>query len=352
MSTTRKATRVVMTASFTVLLVVAVVLWLGTIVNSLTINASDAAGNALSHAFGVLMAIGLYTALGILLVLAGVRGEMSVWVRIAAVALIPASTAATIAAIELLSQRSEWPAQWPIVIPVAAPALLIGFALWNYLPSLRALMPASIFAPVVWISLTVLSVAPWPLLRERAHVRGAGLGELQAIRAAKRAKWSARAHEAARAEFEAIEAGAPLYSWLPFTEPGHPLRDRALAAIHRLPGRQSETEELVRSGNVNAIREVPNLGVEVTPALCSALREAITYHARQVRPDEVAPAYATSARDVEFYMPTVEWVVSRGCTLDAALAELDTTARAYGAGAERDRFLDKLGTLRAGTSPR
>ena len=57
MSTTRKATRVVMTASFTVLLVVAVVLWLGTVVNSLTITASDAAGNALSHTFGWLMCL-------------------------------------------------------------------------------------------------------------------------------------------------------------------------------------------------------------------------------------------------------------------------------------------------------
>jgi hypothetical protein len=68
-----------MTASFTLLLGVAVLLWLATVANTISIKSSDAAGNALSQAFGVLMAIALFVLLAIVLVLGVVRGEMPAW---------------------------------------------------------------------------------------------------------------------------------------------------------------------------------------------------------------------------------------------------------------------------------
>lgn len=352
MSITRSAPRLVMTASFTVLVVVAVVLWAATVANAVTIKSSDAAGNALSHAFGVLMAIALFVLLAILLVLGAVRGEMPIWMRIAAVVLVPASGAATVAAIELLSQGTEWPVRWPLVIPILAPALLIAFVLWTIVPAVRATAAGSSVGLIGWGALAVLSIAPWPLLRERGRIRGAGPGELQAIRAAKRAKWSNAERDAERARFDAIEVAAPLYSWLPYTEPGDPMRDRALAAILRLPERQREVEEMVRSDNVAAIREIPSFSVEATPALCDAAREAIRFHARRVRPDDGAsPAYAPYARDVEFYMPTVEWLVQRGCSLDDALAELEATGTAFADSPERARLLARLRELR-GPRPR
>jgi hypothetical protein len=62
-----------MTASFTLVLVLAAALWAATVANTITIRSSDPAGNALSHAFGVLMAIALWVLLAILLVLAFAR---------------------------------------------------------------------------------------------------------------------------------------------------------------------------------------------------------------------------------------------------------------------------------------
>ncbi|HUQ83094.1 MAG TPA: hypothetical protein VM076_18225 [Gemmatimonadaceae bacterium] len=103
MSTTRSGGAVAMTASFTIVLVLALVLWAATVANALTIKSSDAAGNALSQAFGALMAIALFVLLAVLLVLAAVRGAMPGWMRIAAIVLVPASGAATIAAVEILS---------------------------------------------------------------------------------------------------------------------------------------------------------------------------------------------------------------------------------------------------------
>ena len=342
-----------MTASFTIVFVLATILWAATAANTITLKSSDAAGNALSHAYGVLMAIALWALLAILTVLAAVRGGMPVWMRIAAFVLVPASGAATIAAIEVMSQGTEWPVKWPLVIPIVAPAAILALALWTYLPSVRTLASPSVIGPVVFGALALISLAPWPLLRERGRIRSAGPGDLQAIRTAKRAKWSEADRAAERAQFEAIEPNAPLYEWLPFTEPGDPMRERAIAAILRLPERQREVEEMVRSGNVAAIREVSTLAAAATPALCDAAREAIIFHARRVRPDEGSRvAYASDARNVEFYMPTVEWLVARGCSLDDGLAELETTAGAYADSPERARFLARLAALRRGGAAR
>jgi hypothetical protein len=343
-----------MTASFTVLLGVAVLLWIATVANAISIRSSDAAGNALSQAFGVLMAIALFVLLALVLVLGVVRGEMPAWMRVALVVLVPASGAATVAAIEVLSQGTEWPVKWPLIVPILAPLILIVVAVWSYSPSLRAMTAPRAIGGVATIVLAGLSIAPWPLLRERTRVRRAGPGELAAIRAAKRARWSNSDSASARAQFEALEPDAPLYSWLPFTEPGHPLRDRAMAAIARLPDKQREVEEMVRSGNVAAVREIPNLGVEATQSLCDAASESIVFHARRSLPDSPTEAaqYARYARDVEFYMPAVVWLVDRGCPIAPAIAELETTARAFGDSPERARFLNQLAQLKTRTRAR
>jgi hypothetical protein len=343
-----------MTAAFVIVLVVAAVLWAATVANTVTIKSSDAAGNALSHAFGVFMAIALFVLLAILVVLAAARGAMPVWMRIASVILVPASGAATIAAIEIMSQGTEWPVRWPLVIPALAPALIIGLALWTALPSVRGLAPASVAGGIALGGLALLSIAPWPLLRARGQERRAGPGELQTIRAARRARWRESDRAAHQADFDAIEHDAPLYAWLPFTEPGDPLRDRALAAIRRLPERQRELEEMVRAGNEAAVREVPALATEATSALCDAAREAVVFHARRTRPGspEEAAHYARYARDVEYYMPTVEWLIARGCPLGDGLAELETTARAYDDSPERARFLERLAALQQSAGPR
>jgi hypothetical protein len=47
---------------------------------------------------------------------------------------------------------------------------------------------------------------------------------------------------------------------------------------------------MVRAGNVAALREIPNLSVEATPALCEAAREAMTHHARRVLVEGTPPA--------------------------------------------------------------
>ena len=62
---------------------------------------------------------------------------------IALVVLVPASGAATIAAVEVLSQGTEWPVEWPLVVPIVAPLTLIVVALWSYLPAMRATLAPS-----------------------------------------------------------------------------------------------------------------------------------------------------------------------------------------------------------------
>ena len=101
----------------------------------------------------------------------GEQVRLQGWVHrrlaIAAVVLVPASGAATIAAVEILSQGTEWPVRWPLAIPVLAPAMLIALALWSCAPSLHARMPGPALGGFALTMLALLSVAPWPLVRER-----------------------------------------------------------------------------------------------------------------------------------------------------------------------------------------
>ena len=151
-----------------ILLVLTVLLYIGSIANILTMNASDPAGNGLSQSFAVLIAFALWILIAILLVIGGVKGEMPAWSAASALVLHPASCAATLAAIRLMSGQLN-KTHWPIVIPVLAPALMIAYASWAYLPSFRAAVSATVAGAAVWGTILVLSVAPWPLVAKRSR---------------------------------------------------------------------------------------------------------------------------------------------------------------------------------------
>jgi|SRR5215510_2876649 len=151
-----------------ILLLITVLLYIGSIANILTMNASDPAGNGLSQSFAVLIAIALWILIAILLIIGGIKGEMPIWSAVSALLLHPASCAATLAAIRLMSGQLN-KTHWPIVIPVLAPALMIAYAGWAYLPSFRAAVPASTASAAVWGTILVLSVAPWPLVTKRSR---------------------------------------------------------------------------------------------------------------------------------------------------------------------------------------
>lgn len=340
----------VMPTSFALLLALASLLWMIVAFNGTQLRASDAAGNGLVSAFCMLVTVVLWIVCALLIIAGARHGQMPAWMKAMSFVLVPASGIAAIAAIHAVSQRSEWPVRWPLVVPDLAPALLVLLALWVLIPAFRRVIPPWMAGAIVFGSLSVLVIATWFLVRERARIRDAGPAELQAIRAERRARGDDESLAAERAAFGKIDPRAPSRVWLSYSEPGDPLRDEALDALGRLPleTRQQEIELLVDVGHVGALRELPNAGIEATPALCKAATDAVAFHATRMRPRSAATSvsYSAKARDVEYYMPSVEWLVARGCDMDTALDELERTALAYGESDERERFLARLAKLR------
>jgi hypothetical protein len=136
------------------LLAVAGVLYvamLGTI--SFSAGGGDAAfGQALASLFAT---AGLWITLAVLLIAAGVSGEMPRWVVFVALFLVPFSGAATFAAIDMCSRHIKWAIAFPIVLPLA----IAVYALWLRLPRLRAAVSAEHMSTTVWALVLVLSGA-------------------------------------------------------------------------------------------------------------------------------------------------------------------------------------------------
>lgn len=136
------------------LLVVAGVLYvamLGTI--SFSSGGGDAAfGRAMASFFAT---AGLWIALILLLIAAGISGEMPRWAVFIAVFLVPLSGVAATVAIDMCSRHIKW----AIVFPVLLPLLIAAYALWARVPKLRAVIPAEPMSATVWALVLILSGA-------------------------------------------------------------------------------------------------------------------------------------------------------------------------------------------------
>jgi hypothetical protein len=112
---------------------------------------------AMSDAFASLfLTFGLWIALALMLVNAGLMGEMPRWSAIVAVFVIPLSGVAAFVAIDMCSRHM----QWAIIFPAALPLLIASYAMWARLPRLRALLPAPATGAIAWGLIVTLSIAP------------------------------------------------------------------------------------------------------------------------------------------------------------------------------------------------
>src|SRR5258708_6044612 len=92
-----------MTISVAILLFFTLLTYVGLIATASTMHNSDAAGNGLSQSFAFLMTITLWILLAVLMLVAGIKGEMPKWTAVAAFSLVPASGVAAFAAVGLLT---------------------------------------------------------------------------------------------------------------------------------------------------------------------------------------------------------------------------------------------------------
>ena len=108
----------------------------------------------LSAAFTIIYdVLMVWTALVVLTAVAAIQGDMPASGWIAALALMPASGAATAAAIDLATRGGRW----ALVVPCVLPPLITLYATWARLPRMRAALPAKAATYGVWGVVLVLS---------------------------------------------------------------------------------------------------------------------------------------------------------------------------------------------------
>ena len=109
-------------------------------------------GQAIASLF---FTLGLWIALVLLLIAAGIMGEMPRWAAFAAVFLMPLAGVATVTAIDMCSRHIKW----AIVFPIVLPLLVAVYALWVRFPALRAAIPIEPMSAGIWALVLVLSGA-------------------------------------------------------------------------------------------------------------------------------------------------------------------------------------------------
>ena len=139
----------------TILLLALVAVLYIAMLSTITFSAGggDAAfGRAVASLFAT---TGLWIALVVLLIAAGVSGEMPRWAIFVAVFLVPFSGVATFAAIDMCSRHIAWAVVFPVVLPV----LIAVYAFWIRMLRLRAVVSSERASTVAWALVLVLSGA-------------------------------------------------------------------------------------------------------------------------------------------------------------------------------------------------
>jgi hypothetical protein len=327
------------TVALVALLVLALLLYAGMMGSVTSLHASDAAGNGLAEVYAVFLAIALWLALAVILVIAGINGEMPGWAAGSALVLHPVSCAAAIAAISLLSENAS--AEWPVVVPAFAPLLIALHSIWAYFAGLRAKVPASLASTAAWGAITVLAIAPWPVIAERSRLHGARVGEAPYIDRAQQEEESRRNQ---LASFQQLTPDSPLLDYLAYTQSADELRVQALEGARQVRRRQSDAEALLKEGYGFWLSNLPRLDLAPTPSLCAAANGYLVSQAERNRPRD-PPDYWLVEDYLEPKLPAIEWLVQQHCDVGDAVAAIEATVAAYPESARRDRFLSALAQL-------
>jgi hypothetical protein len=333
-----------MTVLGIILAAAAVVLWLGLVATGATLNDSDPAGNGLSYAYGVFIAMGLWVVLSGLMIMAAVKWGIPAWTQVAALILVPASCIAAIKAIHLMSGHPGM--RWPLAV-LLAPGLIIGFFLWAALPTFRSAVSETAAAGITWGLVALLSIAPWPASAARERE---GVSNRERIEA----EWKVeegRLREAKRQErlasFQKLTAQSPLWEYMPFIVDSSELTAAARDSARKLKSRQADAEQMLADGHHFPLVEIANLDLAITPRFCELSRAFLVKHAADWRDTvESPPEYSVRSQRIEQFLPAMKYLIAHGCDIEPAITDLMETVRGYPASSERDRFLAELDRLK------
>lgn len=296
-------------------LAVVILLLYAVVVSALSnLAGSDAAGNALSQAYGAIALIALWVLLAALVIIACIKGAAPRWAAAIALVLVPVSGVVAMMALDLLSHPDMPPHLWPLVIPAAVPPLLLAFSFWTLLPSWHGKLPAPLAAGVALGGTVIVCLAIVPMLQ----ARGRAVDQLMA----ERAKYDA--------DLARLSPDAPLWEWTPFLK----TRNESKAAeirlqMRMLPRRQSEAELMLERGDF-PLGVLGAIDLDPTPALCGKARALLDRRAAALTlPAGSTKPYVLIGEEVSDAVAATNWLVGYGCDCNGQSFAWETMAKAY-----------------------
>jgi hypothetical protein len=291
----------------------ALLAWLILLPGLASLDASDAAGNAMAQGLTALVAVLVWILLAIVALLCWAKGRMPAWAGLAALLLVPGSCIAAFGALSLLSHSNMPPYAWPIVALAGPPPLIVAFCLWAITPPLRDRLPANFVSIAVWGAVLALSLSVAPM---------------QAMRDAFLQK-QADALATWRAEVDAVPADAPLWRWTSLLGRGFYGENDVIAKIRNLDRRQGDAETMLKRGDF-PLAYLNRFDLDATPAVCEGARAELQSEVAplvaatpQVRP------YTDVSKKVDAALAAMSWLVGYGCAADAESLAWQAMAEGY-----------------------
>ena len=328
----------------TILLLVVAVVFYAAMMGSLSdASHTDAAGRGLAVAFGALFATVLFVDLAALLIVAAVKGRMSVAGKIGSLIVVPAATVAMWIAADAWSNRDP-SAIWVLA---ALPPLIALYALRARFAPLRALISdvvADLAMGIVVVVLIGVPLARTLFPPPRDPVAEARAAEEERARFEREEQAARDAREREAAQFAALGPDSVMANYMPFLHGNYSLR--AHADIRKVKTRQADTVVMLKNGRLDDLAELLVFDVDATPDVCAAYGAALARETAQVDP-KVSSNFLGVALELERQLPNLQWLVGESCDLGVPLIQLEKNLRAVADSSRITKFADELAKLRS-----
>jgi hypothetical protein len=283
---------------------------------------------------GVMVGV-MWLCFGGMFLIAGGQGVMPSWVNLAALVLTPASAAAAMAALYMVSETGM---RWPLVIPIALPLVLAGYFLSLYRPS------APSVHPVVWSVVLVFTLAICPAVS--GHFSARAEARVERVLAQKEwdVKEKARVREENLAKLATLSTDKHIAGWLTLLSKDSGVRDEAIAKFRTAERRQGDVEEGLGYGIPAFMQLVPELDLQPTPKLCEEAKAYLLKEAKEYRLKDRAPYPYETQFSIDGVVPSIRWFESHGCNCDEGIAALRAVVLTYLDSPARQKLLASLGS--------
>jgi hypothetical protein len=301
---------------------------------------SDAAGDALADAFVALLAIALSIVLAGLMLVAFKNGRMPIWAEAGALVLLPLSGYASFTAANLYIHYGGW----PFIVPMLVPPVIAIYALWIRIPALVAVLPETLSSALAGCAIAALIAAStWASYLDKlaAPARNEALQIANDNMRAEQEKVAAEDRARDEAKFAALGPDSPLRDYLEYLNGSDPRARLAMEGARHARSRQADATALLGERDRLAdLREMWQLDIEATPALCRAYDAALRRNALKID-----PSYSNrlgEAIDLEFQLPNLKWLVAQHCDLREVLTDLARRLRVVRDSSRIDQLADRL----------